>query len=71
MNMKFTLKQARNYRGLSQEQVAKKIGSSVGMYGRYERGEVVMRVDDAEKFAKAVEIPFDHIIFYPQSMKIS
>lgn len=61
--MKFTLKQARNYAGLTQWQVAKKLGIATITYGKYERGENDMKVKTAEKFSKVVGIKFDDLIF--------
>lgn len=65
--MKFTLEQARKYSGLSQAQIADKIGIPMPSYYNYEHGKSVMRVDVADRFADVVGIPFEQIIFYSKS----
>lgn len=61
--MKFDLRQARQYAGLKQEEVARKIGVAKITYQKYEHGERHMRTDKAKKFSEAVNIPQSQIIF--------
>lgn len=61
--MKFDLRQARQYAGLKQSEIAKKIGIAKNTYQNYEYGTRHMRTDVADKFSKAVNIPKDQIIF--------
>lgn len=68
--MKFTLEQARKYRGLSQEKMAEKLGMSRRGYQRYEWGKTEMRIGTAEKFSKIVGIPLDQLIFDSEASRI-
>lgn len=61
--MKFDLRQARSYAGLSQKEIANKLDLAKLTYQKYEAGERKMRVDKAEKFSKVVGIPMNQIIF--------
>lgn len=61
--MKFDLRQARSYAGLSQKEIANKLDLATLTYQKYEAGERKMRVDKAEKFSKVVGIPINQIIF--------
>lgn len=64
--MKFTLEQARKYKGLSQSIMADKLGMTLQTYITYEKNRMIFRIDTAHKFSKIVEIPIDDIIFYTQ-----
>lgn len=61
--MKFTVKQAREYRNLTQREAAKQLGIALATYQGYEWGDVEMRIGMAKRFAKMVEIPLDQLIF--------
>lgn len=65
--MKFTIKQAREYRDLTQREAAKQLGVALDTYRKYEWGNVEMRIGTAKKFAKMVEIPLDQLIFYSKT----
>lgn len=65
--MKFTVKQAREYRNLTQREAAKQLGIALATYQGYEWGDVEMRVGMAKRFAKMVEIPLDQLIFYSKT----
>lgn len=65
--MKFTIKQARKYKGYSQEALANMLHIPKPTYYNYEHGRSVMRVDTAQKFADIVGIPFNQIIFYNET----
>lgn len=60
--MKFNLKQARLYAGFSQGEIANIIGVAKPTYQKYEAGRK-MRIDTAERFSQAVNIPMEQIIF--------
>lgn len=63
--MKFNLRQARQYAGFTQDEIAKKLGIAKITYQNYENGNEnrKMRVDVARRFANVVGIPMDQIIF--------
>lgn len=61
--MKFDLRQARSYAGLSQKETANKLGLAKLTYQNYEAGDRKMRVDKAKEFSKIVGIPMEQIIF--------
>lgn len=61
--MEFNIKQARNYSGETQKEMAKKLGVALPTYRDYEHGKIVMRVDKAKKFASIVKIPIEDISF--------
>lgn len=65
--MKFTVKQAREYRNLTQREAAKQLGIALKTYQSYEWGDVEMRIGMAKRFAKMVEIPLDQLIFYSKT----
>ena len=61
--MKFTVKQAREYRNLTQREAAKQLGIALATYQGYEWSDVEMRIGMAKRFATMVEIPLDQLIF--------
>lgn len=65
--MKFTIKQAREYAGLTQQEAAKRLGIALATYQGYEWGDVEMRIGMAKKFAKLVSIPLAQLIFYSKT----
>ena len=65
--MKFTVKQAREYDGLTQQEAAKQLGIALATYQGYEWGDVEMRIGMAKKFAKLVSIPLAQLIFYSKT----
>ena len=65
--MKFTVKQAREYRNLTQREAGKQLGIALATYQGYEWGDVEMRIGMAKRFAKMVEIPLDQLIFYSKT----
>lgn len=62
--MKFTVKQAREYRGLTQKEMANRLGVSLAAFRAYEWGNVEMKIGMAKKFAKVVDMPIDNLVFY-------
>jgi len=47
---------------MSQEDIAKKIGTSAPVVGRYERGEIKPSVEVAAKIADALEVTIDYLV---------
>lgn len=68
---KWTLELARKMAGLTQEEVAKRLGMSRNSYRKYESGEVVFRTDKAWEFSQIVDVPFDQIIFFEPNYTLS
>jgi transcriptional regulator with XRE-family HTH domain len=52
----------RKEKGWSQQRLAKKIGTSGPIIGRYERGEMVPSVEVAKKLADAFMITMDYLV---------
>lgn len=69
--VKFTIRQARLYAEIGQDEMAKTLGMSVGSYVKYEAYKNYLRVDKATKFAEAVKLPFDDIIFFDQQLHLN
>lgn len=61
--MSFNLRQARSYAGLSQQEIAKRLGIATVTYQNYEAGDHEMKVNTGKKFSKIVGIPMDQINF--------
>ena len=61
--VRYTVKQARNLRGLSQSQVAQMLGISRLTYRRYENNPEFMTLKMARSFSNVLDIPLDNIIF--------
>ncbi|MFC2680285.1 helix-turn-helix transcriptional regulator [Limosilactobacillus vaginalis] len=61
--MKFTIKQARQYAGLTQKEVANQLGVGIATYRTYEWGNSQMRMDKAKEFSKLTGIDLDNLIF--------
>lgn len=64
MRTKFDIKSARVRAGLTQKKIADEMNISINSYLKYEKGSLVLRVDQAWKFSKIVDIPFEDIIFF-------
>ncbi|WP_277295927.1 helix-turn-helix transcriptional regulator [Streptococcus hyointestinalis] len=60
---KLSLKMARVQAGLTQEEIAKKMGTNRVTYADYENYTTIMRMDKAVLFSKIVQVPLDEIIF--------
>ena len=54
--------QSRKEKGLSREQLAKRIGTSGPIVGRYERGDMMPSVEIATKIADALEVSLDYLV---------
>ena len=61
--MEFTIKKARQYAGLTQQETAEKLGISTKTYQNYENGKTAMSIDKAKKFSSITNIPLSNIIF--------
>ena len=61
----FTLKTARERKGLTQENAAKLIGISTDTLGNYERGQSYPDVPVLRKIEEVYGIPYERLIFLP------
>lgn len=53
---------ARKKKGLSQDELAKKVGTISVTIGRYERNEIKPSIDIAAKIADALEVSLDYLV---------
>lgn len=60
----YTLKQARQLAGITQVEMAEKLGMSEVTYIRYEKYQTVFRLNTAVSFTEVVKIPMSKIIFF-------
>lgn len=58
-----TLEMARAKIGLTQEELAKKLGINRNTYAKYEKYKTSMRIDMPQKFSSIVGISIDNLIF--------
>jgi transcriptional regulator with XRE-family HTH domain len=56
------LLQLRKQRGWSQPELARKIGTSGDIIGRYERGEMTPSVQVARRLARALDVTVDYLV---------
>ncbi len=56
------IRQARLMRNLSQENVAEAIGMSPGNFGKIERGEVALSIDNLQRIAFHLDLPLSSLI---------
>ena len=56
------LKEVRAEKGFKREDLAKKIGTSAAIIGRYERGDMMPSVEIATKIADALEVSLDFLV---------
>ena len=61
----FTLKTARERRGYTQNESAKKIGVSVDTLGNYERGKSYPDIPILRRIEEVYGIPYEQLIFLP------
>ena len=52
----------RKQRGWSQPEVGKKVGTSGGIIGRYERSEITPSIEVAKKLADVFGVTLDHLV---------
>ena len=69
-DFKFTLEQARMYRGLKQSEIAKMLSMTRRTYIDYENYRRAFRIDKAFLFSKIVGIPVDNIIFFDRKLHL-
>lgn len=62
--MPFTLKQARIGAGLTQREIAKKMGMCAQTYSKYEKNPENMSIENAYAFSEAVGLKLEDIIFF-------
>lgn len=65
MNSKFTLKTARELKGLKQDEAAQLIGISVETLGNYERGKTYPDIPTLRKIEEVYGIEYSRLIFFP------
>ena len=65
INMKATLKQAREIKGYKQSEAASLIGVSTDTLGNYERGKSYPDIPILKKIETVYGITYDRIIFLP------
>lgn len=65
--MQFTIKQARTYAGLTQEQAANAIGVCHHRYMKIEKDQESATVAELNRFSKATGIPLRDFILVPKS----
>ncbi len=66
---KYTIRQARNLSGLTQEEVASRLKVNPVTYIKYEKYETIMRMDKAFTFSKIVGINVSNIIFFENEVQ--
>ena len=66
-NMGFSVKQARQYAGLTQRETAKKLGISRDSYRKMEIAPESASIALAKRFSEIVGIPIDQIFFTEKS----
>jgi len=68
--MDLQLKRLRNQRGLSQEELAEKLGVKTSRYGTWERGERMMNLEQAYNCAVALNCTIDEIAGLPPRPRV-
>ena len=63
VNLGFTVKQARQYAGFTQREMAEKLGISRDTYRKIEQSPENATVATAKKISEVVDIPIDQIFF--------
>ena len=61
--MIFSLKQARNYRGITQDQMAKQLDVGRDTYINWESNPGRIRINDAKKISEILNLPVSAIFF--------
>lgn len=62
MDFGSTIVQLRKDKGLSRDDLAKAVGTSSAIIGRYERGEITPSVEVAAKMADALDVSLDYLV---------
>lgn len=63
------LKKCRTRKGISQEELSKKISIHPVQFSRYERGQSVPSIEVVQKIADALEVSIDQIVYGDQDNK--
>ncbi len=63
------LKKCRTQRGISQDEIAKKISIHPVQFSRYERGQSVPSIEVVQKIADALEVSIDQLVYGDQDNK--
>ena len=71
MEQKFTLKSARAYRNLTQQEMADQLGVHCNTYAEWERHPENVRIRDAEKIAIVLGMPMNAIFYGSDTTKCS
>jgi transcriptional regulator with XRE-family HTH domain len=61
--MKYTIRQARALNGFSQAMVSEKLGLTLQTYIRYEKYDIIFRIDMAYKFLEIVNMTWEQLEF--------
>ncbi|MCY7486377.1 helix-turn-helix transcriptional regulator [Paenibacillus alvei] len=67
--MKFTIEQARAISGMTQVEMAAKLGMSEKTYIQYEKYRKVFRMDTAARFVELVKLGMNDVIFFQQEVQ--
>lgn len=68
--MRFTMKQAADYRGLTNEEISKSLGVSRNTVSSYMTMKAIPRYDLCLKFSYLVNIPLKDLIFFKQQLDL-
>ena len=63
--IKMTLKQAREFKKMNQDEAAKQIGISKDTLGNYERGKSYPDIPVLRKIEEVYGVPYNRLIFLP------
>lgn len=63
------LKKSRTQKGISQEELSKKISIHPVQFSRYERGQSVPSIEVVQKIADALEVSIDQLVYGDQDNK--
>lgn len=69
MEQKFTLKSARMFRDLTQQEMADSLGVHCNTYAEWEKHPEKVRIKDAEKIALVLEMPMNAIFYGSDTTK--
>ena len=64
------LKKHRTDKGLSQDELAKKISSHAVQFSRYERGLAAPSIDVVQKISEALDVSIDELVFGDKDQKL-
>lgn len=67
--MKLTIAQARKLAGLTQVEMARRLGMALQTYTNIEKYRNYFRINDAYMFSRIVGYPFESIVFVPEQQK--